>query len=134
MRSLADLSAAVKDASDLLPATPDKSPLAEVEYTENLERDSVAELDATALAFRERAKKEQARRLMAIDSEYWVCLCFHSREQKSEFLSKLNMQADSDKYVDGRRVATAVGIKLESPDPDFGKRNIDPTWERWIID
>ena len=66
-------------------------------------------------AFKARAKAETERRQTATDSEYWVALCFETREQKEEFLEKIGMLAEGDKYVDGLELAKKLGLTLSSP-------------------
>lgn len=119
-----EFNAAAFYAPELEPA--DDSPLKDVAITGNFSKDAKAELSAMAQAFRDRAKAEQLRRDIATDSEYWVCLCFTTREQKEEFLRKAGI-AD-DKYIVGREAAEKLGIKIETPDPEFGKQKIDKTW------
>lgn len=69
-----------------------------------------------------RAEKEDQRFIDATDSEYWVCVCFTNRAQVQEFLRKLGPQFDPDyKYLDGREVMKAVGMKLEAKDAEWGK-------------
>lgn len=79
--------------------TPD--PLKDVDYTGNLETDSAKELTALEQGFRDRAKQEQDRFRLATDSEYWVAICFTSREDKEAFLRKHNLDSLGDKYLDG---------------------------------
>ncbi len=106
-------------------AEPVKDCLAEVEYTGNAEKDSEAELSATLKAFKERAKAEEKRRADATDSEFWVCVTFQNRAQKEEFLAKLGLLADGDKYLDGQRVAEAVSIELTPADVVYRDARID---------
>jgi len=68
-------------------------------------------------AFKGRANAESARLIDATDSEFWIAVCFQTREQKEEFLKKAGLWQLGDKYLDGTKVAKAMGIKLESPVP-----------------
>jgi hypothetical protein len=102
-------------------------PFKGIKYTGNASVDSKAELTAIGQAFRERALADKKRQELATDSEYWFCVCFLTREQKEEFLEKAGLPVNS-KYLDGRIVAKALGIALESPDPEFSKAKIDRTW------
>jgi hypothetical protein len=52
---------------------PEPDPMADVEYTGDLEEDSKRELTALQKGFRERARREQERFELATDSEYWIC-------------------------------------------------------------
>lgn len=55
-------------------------------------------------AFRERAANETKRFSDATDSEYWVALCFHSREEKERWLRDSGLDALGDKYLDGSKI------------------------------
>ncbi|RTE47903.1 hypothetical protein [Actinobaculum sp. 352] len=79
-------------------------PLANVEYTDNLETDSARELSALEQSYRDRAKAEENRFRQATDSEYWIAVCFPSREEKEKFLRKWDLIDHGDKYLDGRIV------------------------------
>lgn len=75
-------------------------------------------------AFKNNSKKEKSRFESNTDSEYWVCLCFQSREQVEEFLEKSGFGDRDEKYIDGEFVAQKLGIKL--PDgPEFSSIRID---------
>ncbi|WP_058622881.1 hypothetical protein [Microbacterium testaceum] len=49
----------------------------------------------------------------ATDSEYWVAVCFKSREEKERFLESAGLTDLSDKYLDGRAVANRLDVSLE---------------------
>lgn len=88
-------------------------PLGGVEYTGDLEVDSARELDALASGWRERTNNEADRYRNATDSEYWVAICFKTRRDKERFLSEAGLLTLGDKYIDGHRAATALGIDLQ---------------------
>lgn len=94
------------------PAEPD--PLAEVEYTGDLEVDAESELDALQAAFRDRRRREDRRFKQSTDSEFWLALCFEDREQKEAFLSAFALSKMGDKYLDGRKVAAALGVNIQN--------------------
>lgn len=71
------------------------------------------ELDALSIAFRERSAQEARRFRDATDSEHWVCVCFTSREEKEAFLRAANLAKLGDKYLDGRKVARALGVAID---------------------
>ena len=77
--------------------------------------ETVAALDAYESAFQKRAKVEEARLTQATDSEYWVCFCFETREQKEEFLRKSELLELGDKHIDGLAAAEILGVELETP-------------------
>jgi hypothetical protein len=99
-----------------LNAEPEPDPLNGIEYSGDLAADSTAELDALAIGFRERTKREDERFRLATDSEFWFVLCFKSRDEKDAFLHAARLFHIGDKYLDGRAAAVALGIEL--PDND----------------
>lgn len=100
-------------------------PLEEVEYKDNLQDDARAEISAVKTAFAERAQREKERYELAVDSEYWICLCFQTRSQKEEFLKSSGLMTLGDKYLDGRMAARALGYDIKTPDPTYGRLKID---------
>lgn len=92
---------------------PEADPLAGVEYTGDIETDALSELDALQVAFRDRRRREDRRFKQATDSEFWVAVCFESREQKESFLRNASLDDLGDKYLDGTRVAKTLGIELD---------------------
>lgn len=99
-----------KKAGFMRTSAPD--PLADVEYTGDLEKDSASELDALSAAMRERRTIERERYRQATDSEYWVALCFRSRKHKEAFIAGAGAARLGDKYVDGHAFARSLGIDL----------------------
>lgn len=83
------------------------------EPTGDVEVDSKNDLTELQASFRKRMQAENNRLDLTTDSEYWVALCFTAREQKEEFLRKLNLIQFGDKYLDGERVAKELGVELE---------------------
>lgn len=94
----------------LTPAAPD--PLANVDYTGNVEVDSAAEVAALESAFIDRRKTEDKRFKNATDSEYWFAVCFRTREHKEAFLTAINAVRLGDKYVDGHALARLLDVPL----------------------
>lgn len=88
-------------------------PLADVEYTGDLQADSEAELTAMQQAYRQRAKNEADRFQAATDSEHWFAVCFRSREEKEEFLEEFNLLRLGDKYLDGDLVGKSLRRDME---------------------
>jgi hypothetical protein len=64
-------------------AEPEPDPLRDVDYTGDLATDAATELDALAIGFRERTKREDERFRLATDSEFWFVLCFRSRTRRT---------------------------------------------------
>ncbi|MDU6127679.1 MAG: hypothetical protein E6658_10525 [Veillonella sp.] len=88
-------------------------PLGDVEYTDSLEEDSKRELTAMEAAYRERAKNEEKRKKYATDSEHWVAICFSTREDKEAWIkSVVGDFSLGDKYINGYKLATAMGVDL----------------------
>ncbi|MCP2248174.1 hypothetical protein [Lentzea aerocolonigenes] len=99
-----------------LNAEPLPDPLQDVEYTGDLAVDAGAELDALAIGFRERTKREDERFRLATDSEFWFALCFKSREDKDAFLKAAGLMHIGDKYLDGRAAAAVLGVDMPTTD------------------
>lgn len=94
-------------------AAPD-DPLAGVEYSGDLEKDSVSELTTLQKAYRARASAEANRFASTVDSEFWFAVCFKDRAEKDAFLKAAGVKTKlmGDKYLDGRQLAAALGIKF----------------------
>ncbi len=104
-----------------LAADPEPDPLADVEYTGDLEADSRAELAELHRGFRERAAREDERFLLATDSEYWFCVCFKSRLDKDAFLAAAGLVVIGDKYLDGYATARALGVPMPTSNSTEGR-------------
>lgn len=88
---------------------------AEVEEEGNdktLEENTSADLEKIQSAFMKRATQENKRFEEATDSEYWVALCFQTREQKDKFLKNAGWLAFGDKYIDGRKIAKLLKVPI----------------------
>lgn len=99
-----------------VPDGPDPDdPIGELDYASlTNEEVAVKETSAVLQAFIARSKAEQERYLLATDSEYWVGLCFQTREQKEHFLREAKLLQAGDKYIDGALLAKKMGIELPS--------------------
>lgn len=73
---------------------------------------AVKETSAVLEAFKARAKAEQERFALATDSEYWVGVCFQTREQKEAWLAAVKLLQHGDKYIDGQLLAQRMGVVL----------------------
>ena len=109
------------------PGRPGRRDSREVASREGEDVEQIAAEDASEMltAFRTAARREDQRFLDATDSEYWVAVCFQTREQKEEFLRKAGIDHLGDKYVDGMKVAQKLGITLESRVPTLPNLRID---------
>lgn len=92
---------------------------------EEAEAEALAEVSEILSGFRGRAKREDQRFVDATDSEYWVAVCFQTREQKDEFLQKARLADLGDKYLDGMAVARILGIRLDSRIPTMPQLRLD---------
>ncbi len=128
---LDDVSPQVERAAALLDTGDPANLPTPSDATGNAELDSLSEMSEVLTGFRERAQAEQQRYWDAVDSEYWVALCFQTREQKEEFLQKLSLLPLGDKYLDGMAVAQVLGITLEARVPPMPQTRLgDQTWIR----
>lgn len=89
------------------------NPLDAIEYSGNLEADAKAEVSEAlrAIIDQKRAMREVYR--LTTDPEFWFAVCFQSREQKEEFLKLVGWVELGDKYLDGLKVAAALGVAIE---------------------
>lgn len=103
------------------------------ELTGNGEVDCKADLDTLQQAFRDSLKREDKRFELATDTEFWVALCFQTREQKEVFLRALALLEEGDKYIDGQRFAERLGIPLpEGHVPYKPDGKVIKTWLEFI--
>lgn len=72
-----------------------------------------AEVSDALRQFKERAAAETKRFADATDSEYWVAVCFHTREDKERFLAEFSLDTVGDKYLDGYEVAKILRRKAK---------------------
>jgi hypothetical protein len=95
------------------PAEVADNPLDSLPDTGDLEGNTQAEISA-ALAFiiAEKKIRRDAYRVM-VDHEYWVCVCFQSRDQKEEFLDKAKWRDLGEKYIDGLALAKRMRLDVQ---------------------
>lgn len=94
-----------------------------------LEESTLEELGGLEKSFRERMKQENNRFRDMCDTEYWVCVCFTSRAQREEFMTKVGLPTD-EKYIDGREMAKAFRKSIKTPDLEFAQ--IQPFGKEYI--
>ena len=77
-----------------------------------------------------KAQKAEERKTFYenVDSEYWICVCFQSREQKEAFLEKAGLMQYGDKYLDGMDVAQHMGINIKDLTPKTRKTRQSKDW------
>lgn len=103
--------------ADRKPRQQAADPLADVKYSGDMSIDAASELTAMQQAYRDRASAEAKRFKDATDSEFWVAICFESREAKESFIEQTAGSLDlGDKYIDGHKLAAKMGIDLGSDD------------------
>lgn len=76
-----------------------------------------AEVEASAdiIGIAKREKDEDARRAMATDTEFFVCVVFSDRAAKEEFLANAKLSDLGDKYINGHEMARRLGVKVADP-------------------
>ena len=101
---------------------------------EDLEKENGEDISEVLKGFRERAQQEAARFIEVTDSEFFVCVCFQTREQKEEFLQEvgLDLERDGDKYIDGMVLAKKLGITLKTKVPPIRTPRVDKTWNMFV--
>lgn len=88
--------------------TPD--PLADVKYSDDLEKDCLAEFAALHRAL---VSACSPRKLVEpTNSEYWFAIAFPLRDDKDSFLAEYGLRKLGDKYLDGMAVARKLGGEL----------------------
>jgi len=116
-----------------LKIAPVPDPLAKLPVTGNLESDSLDEQKAMTNAFvsqQEKAeaktgyfkgkeKKENARRQLSTDTNFWCCLVFQSEEQKLSFLASAGITELGERYIDGRLAAAKLGVAIAEESVNF---------------
>jgi len=90
-----------------------KNPLDGLEYTGDLEKDAGAEMSEALRAIIEQKRAMRETYRLTTDPEFWFAVCFQSREQKDEFLKLVGWAQYGDKYLDGLKVAEALGVAIE---------------------
>ena len=99
--------------------------------TRTNEERSQTEMSETLKSFKLQSQNETQVFNDNTESEYWVCLCFQSRAQVEEFLTKTGWGQPTDKYIDGLDVSQKINITIESPTPPRHPYKIDRTWVEW---
>ena len=114
--------ALVDELIDAVPLPRDE-PEDGVPYAGTFEADSKAELGQVLKDMQGQAKAAQERFRLNTDTDYYLCLCFVSRDQKREFLDRLAMTDLGERFLSGVEVAKRLGVKLTPVDykPHAGK-------------
>lgn len=112
----------------------EESPLSRVPVTGNNEVDLAAQLNAFQLAAKEALRNEIKSKDDMFDSEFWIAVCFQSREQKEAFLRALNLLDHGDKYLDGYVVAEKLGVELPGSGKVQFSNKINSKWLEFVDD
>jgi hypothetical protein len=86
------------------------------------------EMSETLKKFKAQKAEEQKTFYENVDSEYWIAICFQSRDQKEAFLEKAGLMQYGDKYLDGMDVAEHMGINIKEMTPKMRKTKISKEW------
>ena len=90
------------------------SALDSVEYTGDLEADTVSELEAIRTAFDAGLDPAwAAEHADILDSPHWVTVFFRDRDHKDKFVRLIDMADTGDKYLSGLLVSETLGIPLD---------------------
>lgn len=89
-------------------------------------------ISAVLKKFKDQAKNEQKVFTENVDSEYWIAICFQSREQKEEWLRQAGLIELGDKYLDGLEVAEVMGMDIKKLTPPIRKVKISKSWTDFV--
>jgi hypothetical protein len=78
----------------------------------------------------ERQKKEAGRVDLATDTEYWFCVCFETREQKTEFLQSSGLGDGDERFINGFNLAKKMGVNIKAERAKFSVPRDDSLWSR----
>jgi hypothetical protein len=99
-----------------------------IDFTKmDIEAETLQEVNDILAGFKSRQATEQARYEDAVDSQFWIAICFQTSEQAEEFLKKTGWLDIGEKYLDGLEVAQRMGINLTSDIPPIQRFKIDST-------
>lgn len=79
---------------------------------ENIEADSLTELNELQIAFREKAKKEKELQDTNTDSEFWSCIVFRNRQQRDQLYEILKISQTDNQYINGKKLIDALELKI----------------------
>lgn len=108
----------------------DRDFLLDAEKQKNSPEVRKKQLSKILLELKNQRERERALFYENVDSEYWFCVCFQTRAQKDEFLSKIGWNSFGDKYLDGLAVAEKQNINLDAKTPPVRKRHISKKWQQ----
>jgi len=112
----------VRERVKIIPSDPDfesvfddgdENLFAGIEMTGDLQEDADSTMSEALRQIIERKKATQERFRVATDPEFFICVCFQSREQKNEFLRLAGWDDLGDKYINGLDVARRLGVGIQ---------------------
>lgn len=81
--------------------------------TPDIEADAEEELTELQKAFREKARKEKELQDKNVDTEFWSCIVFKSRQQRDEFCQLLGVSEEDSQYLNGQKLIKALQLRIE---------------------
>lgn len=99
-----------------IPYTPPvPNPMDGVEFTGDIEADSLAEINAVADGWRERMEREDKRYKLAVDGAYYCVTVFDTIGDRDAFLESIGMvdKIYRNFFLDGYVMARALGKPIE---------------------
>jgi hypothetical protein len=100
---------------------------------DSMEANDEAVLGSVIAGFRARAGREAERQAEVTMADCYVCVCFATRAQREAFLQATRWIILGRRYIDGREVASRMGIDLP-PDPEWPQtKRSDATWDDWAM-
>ena len=118
------------------PDVDEPGPIGELDY-DNMTNEEVMVEETSQLlaAFKKRAQDEKKRFDLATDSEYWVGVCFQTREQKEAWLEAVKLLQHGDKYIDGQLLARRMGVTLPAAEVPYNvSAKVDPKFAALVKD
>ena len=78
-----------------------------------IEQEAIASLTEAQSNMKKQIDAQRNKFVRAVDSEYWIAICFQSRQQKEQFLRNAGIDHLGDKYLSGAQVARKLKVKLD---------------------
>lgn len=90
----------------------DGNPLDDLVALDGIQENVDQEMSAILKAIIERKRAQAERFRITDDPEYFLCLCFQSRDQKNEFIMASGWGDLGEKYINGLEVARRLGVSV----------------------
>jgi len=92
------------------------------------------ELPEELRAMKAAGKREKRIQYDVNDTEFWVAVCFDTREQKERFLSDIGLLDEADKYLSAHSLAKAVGVPLMPTPLPKARIAASPRFRKFALD